>query len=62
MTKSGRSKAGPVRGFRVALLLVVVLAVCLLVPRLREWAWVFAILLVVTPIGGALVDRFGPRR
>ncbi|RYV49910.1 hypothetical protein [Pengzhenrongella frigida] len=62
MPTNTRSTPRPGRRTRVVFLLIAVLAVCLLVPRLREWAWVFAILIIVTPIGGALVTRFGSRR
>lgn len=62
MPKSTRSNRSPVRSLRVVMLMIGVLAVCLLVPRLREWAWVFAILIVLTPIGGFLVERLRPRR
>ncbi|WP_407344501.1 hypothetical protein [Pengzhenrongella phosphoraccumulans] len=62
MPKSTGSDRSPVRGIRVAFLLIGVLAVCLLVPRLREWAWVFVILLLVTPFGGFLVERLRQRR
>jgi len=62
MPKSTGSDRSPVRGIRVAFLLIGVLAVCLLVPRLREWAWVFVILIIVTPVGGLLLERLRQRR
>lgn len=62
MARSTVSTPRKGRRTRLVIILLIVLAVSLVVPRLREWAWVIAILIVVTPIGPALMAKLRPRR
>jgi hypothetical protein len=50
------------RSARPLFLLILILAACLLIPALRDVAWLFGVLIVLTTVGALVYLARAPRR